>query len=163
MTKISSLAAMAGADVDTAADLLTIADMSEAGAARNKKMTLAEFRAIPDFALTAAGAIAAGNLVNIHSAAGAKIRKANATDATKPANGFVLAAIADTISGGVFGPGRLITGLAGLTPGATYYLDTAAGGVTDTPPAASGNIIQEVGVAISATVLLFAPKGTIEL
>lgn len=42
MTKISSLTALTGAGVDTAADLLAIVDMSLAGAARNKKITIAE-------------------------------------------------------------------------------------------------------------------------
>lgn len=42
MTKISDLTALTGAGVDTAADLLPIVDMSAAGAARNKKITVAE-------------------------------------------------------------------------------------------------------------------------
>jgi hypothetical protein len=42
MARISDLSAMTGASVDTAADLVTIVDMSEAGAARNKKMTYDE-------------------------------------------------------------------------------------------------------------------------
>lgn len=42
MTKISSLAALTGAEADAAADLVPVVDMSEAGAARNKSMTLAE-------------------------------------------------------------------------------------------------------------------------
>lgn len=44
MTKISDLTAMTGASVDTAADLLPIVDMSLAGAARNKKITIDEAR-----------------------------------------------------------------------------------------------------------------------
>lgn len=43
MTKVSSQVALTGAAVDTAADLIPVVDMSEAGAARNKKMTFAEF------------------------------------------------------------------------------------------------------------------------
>lgn len=42
MTKISDLTALTGAGVDTAVDLLPIVDMSAAGAARNKKITVAE-------------------------------------------------------------------------------------------------------------------------
>lgn len=42
MTKISSLTALAGADVVPATDLIPVVDMSEAGTARNKKMTFAE-------------------------------------------------------------------------------------------------------------------------
>lgn len=44
MTKISDLTALTGAGVDDANDLLTIVDMSEAGAARNKKITIDETR-----------------------------------------------------------------------------------------------------------------------
>lgn len=43
MSRISDGSPLAGAGVDTAADLLPIVDMSEAGAARNKKITIAEF------------------------------------------------------------------------------------------------------------------------
>lgn len=42
MTKISSLTALTGAGVDTAADLLPIVDMSETSTARNKKITIDE-------------------------------------------------------------------------------------------------------------------------
>jgi len=42
VTKISSLTALLGADVAPSDDLLTIVDMSETGAARNKKITVAE-------------------------------------------------------------------------------------------------------------------------
>jgi hypothetical protein len=45
MTKISDLSALAGASVDAANDLVTVVDMSEAGVARNKKMTFAELKA----------------------------------------------------------------------------------------------------------------------
>lgn len=44
MTKISDLSALTGAGVDDAADLLPIVDMSETGAARNKKITIDETR-----------------------------------------------------------------------------------------------------------------------
>lgn len=44
MTKISDLTALTGASVDDAADLLPIVDMSETGAARNKKITIDETR-----------------------------------------------------------------------------------------------------------------------
>lgn len=40
MTKISDFAPMDPGDVDPDADLIEMVDMSEAGAARNKKMTL---------------------------------------------------------------------------------------------------------------------------
>lgn len=42
MTKISDLSALTGASVDAANDLITAVDMSETGAARNKKMLFSE-------------------------------------------------------------------------------------------------------------------------
>lgn len=107
--------------------------------------------------LTATEAISAANFVNIFSSSGAKVRKANATDDTKPANGYAQAAIGNGSSGAVQGPGK-ISGLSGLTPGATYYLDTTGGAITTSPPSGSGNLVQEVGVAVSATEMLFHPK-----
>jgi hypothetical protein len=112
-------------------------------------------RAVP---MNTSEAFAGGEFCNIHASSGAKIRKANATDDTKPVNGFVPAAIASPGSGTMIAPGTKLTGLAGLTPGVPHYLSTAAGGITDTPPSAAGNLVQEVGVALSATELLFNPK-----
>jgi hypothetical protein len=117
-------------------------------------------RAIP---MATSQAFAGGEFCNIHASAGAKIRKANATDDTKPANGFVPAAIANPGTGTMLAPGTKLTGFVGLTPGAVYYLDTVAGGIIDTPPAGAGNLVQEVGVAVSATELLFNPKQGITL
>lgn len=42
MTKITDFSALTGASVDAANDLITVVDVSETGAARNKKMTFAE-------------------------------------------------------------------------------------------------------------------------
>lgn len=44
MTKITDFAALTGAAVDPENDLITAVDMSETGAARNKKMTFAELK-----------------------------------------------------------------------------------------------------------------------
>jgi hypothetical protein len=108
---------------------------------------------------TATEAIAAGAFVNVYSVSGAaKIRNANATDASKPCNGFVATAITSGATGSVRGSGGKITGLSGLTPGATYYLGTTAGTITTTAPTTDGNLVQEIGVAVSATELLFNPK-----
>lgn len=52
--------------------------------------------------------------------------------------------------------GSICKGFSGLTPGAIYYLSqSAAGEITSTEPA-SGEVFV-VGVAVSATVLLFNP------
>lgn len=114
--------------------------------------------------LTASVAFAGGEFCNIHSSGGAaKIRKADATDDTKPVSGFVPAGILSGAVGTMVAPGTRLTGLAGLTPGATYYLDASPGAITVTPPSGAGNLVQEVGVALSATDLLFNPKPGVTL
>jgi len=114
--------------------------------------------------VVASEALSAGNLVNLHNNAGTlNMRKADATAAGKQANGFVLGAVSATASGTLYPEEAVITGLTGLTPGTTYYLHTTAGGITNTPPSAAGNVVQEVGVALSATELLFRPRQPILL
>lgn len=108
--------------------------------------------------LTADEAIAAGDFVNIHASSGAKIRKADASDDTRPADAFAPAAIAGAASGTVLMPGQVLTGLAGLTPGADYWLSETAGLITATQPTTTGNLVQKVGKALSATELFFSPQ-----
>jgi hypothetical protein len=107
--------------------------------------------------LTASEAIAAGALVNIDSTG--KIRNANATDATKPAMGFVLAAVASSASGTVYFGGNINSGASGLTEGSPVYLSAAtAGAATATAPSSSGNLIQQVSpCAVSSSEFVFAP------
>ena len=45
------------------------------------------------------------------------------------------------------------TAKTGLTAGATYYLDITSGGITTTPTVTTGQIVQELGFATSATSL----------
>jgi hypothetical protein len=57
-----------------------------------------------------------------------------------------------------------ITGLTGLTPGGRCYTSAATpGAVTQTPPAASGNVVQFIGVAVSATEVSFEAEDGIIL
>ena len=101
-------------------------------------------------------ALAAGALVNIWSSGGTpSVRNANATDATKPCNGIVLSAYASAATATVYFPTALVTGLSGLTIGGRVYLGTTAGVATSTPPSATGNLMQPVGTAVSATELAF--------
>lgn len=103
--------------------------------------------------------LAAGALVNIFDSTGTPTaRNANATDATKPAHGFVLAATTSPADATVYFPGQVVSGVSGLTVGASVYLSEAtSGGVTTTAPSASGNLIQQVGSALSATSFVFQP------
>lgn len=99
--------------------------------------------------------LSAGNLVNLYDNGGTlTARKADASNAYR-ANGFVLAATTSPAAARVYFEGS-ITGLSGLTPGATYILDDTAGGIVTTSAGfGTGDIVQQVGFALSATELLF--------
>ena len=97
---------------------------------------------------TASEDLDAGDFVNI--TATGEIRKADASN-NRPAHGFVLSAITTGSTGDVYFEGTN-TALAGLTPGARQYLDTA-GDITETPKSASGELHQYLGTACAATEL----------
>lgn len=97
--------------------------------------------------------LAAGDVVNVHNSGGARVRKADATTAGKEAHGFVTSAVTSGNNATVFFEGRNNM-VSGLTPG-PQYLSTTAGLTTGTAPSASGNVVQRVGVAVSATELNF--------
>lgn len=113
-------------------------------------------------AILTSEALVAGNLVNIYNNVGvATARKADATIAGKEAHGFVVAGFASGVNATVYFEGN-ITGLTGLTAGKNYLAITA-GGSTATAPAASGNVVQIVGFATSATTLNFQSTPAITL
>lgn len=166
MSKISSWDPLAGAEVDKAADLFAIVDMSETGVDRNKNISPDEvIIALGAELITASEAISGGNsgFVNIYSSTGAKVRKANATDDTKPCDGYAPDAISNTATGPVICPGNVISGLSGMTPGLDVYLDTTGGSWTHTPPSTSGNLVQKLGKAVSATQMFFNPQPGVTL
>lgn len=102
--------------------------------------------------------IAASAAVNIFVNSGTwSMRNANATDATKPAHGFVTAAVTSGATGTVYFDGQLLSGLSGLTPG-NAYLGTTAGQITSTAPSGAGNLVQSVGFAVSATEIIFSQQ-----
>lgn len=105
--------------------------------------------------MTAGANLLPGNLVSI----GATVILADndASVSTKAADGFVLDTIASSATGKIYFPGQVIPGLSGLTAGTRYYLGVA-GAVTATAPSASGKLVQEVGIALSTTRMLFSPK-----
>lgn len=110
---------------------------------------------VPETAsITASEALTAGNLVNVYSNAGtANCRKADATTAGKEAHGFVLTSVSSGATALVYFEGTN-TALSGLTPG-KQYLSTTAGATTTTAPSSSGNVVQVVGYAVSATAMSF--------
>jgi hypothetical protein len=117
----------------------------------------------PNQSVVSSENLSAGNVVNVYNNAGTlNVRKADNAAAGKEANGFVLAGVTSPAAGTVTFVGGVITGLSSLTPGARYYLGVA-GAVTATAPTASGAIVQCVGIALSATTLLFNPEDPITL
>ena len=105
-------------------------------------------------AIATSETLAAGDKVNIWNNGGtANVRKADASSAGKEAHGFVLAAFTHPTSATVYFEGSN-TGVSGRTPG-KQYLSTTAGTTTTTPPSGSGNVIQVVGFATSATNINF--------
>lgn len=110
---------------------------------------------------TAGENLAEGDIVELYNNVGTlSVRKATAATWYK-AEGFVLDTITSGNAGTVYLTGT-VTGLAGLTPGGKQFLSTT-GDVIEAPATTSGYIIQEVGVALSATTILFRPQEAIEL
>ena len=107
--------------------------------------------------ITASETLAAGDWVNVWNDSGAKVRKADATTAGKEAHGFVLAAVTSGNPATVYFEGTN-TQVTGQTPG-PVYLQTTAGTGGATATSASGNLVQQVGVALSATSVNFE-RGT---
>lgn len=103
--------------------------------------------------IQASESLAAGDLVNVHNSGGARARKADATTAGKEAHGFVLAAVTSGANATVYFEGSNDQ-VTGLTPG-VQYLTTTPGISDETAPSASGNVVQRVGLAVSATILNF--------
>lgn len=81
------------------------------------------------------------------------IKKAKA-DAAATADAWFFAASASTASGatGSFQSAGVLSGLTGLTAGATYYLSAAtAGAMTVTAPTTVGQYVTRLGKALSTT------------
>lgn len=111
--------------------------------------------------ITASEALAAGDFVNVWDSSGAKVRKADATVAGKEAHGFVLSAVSNGAAATVYFESTN-TGVTGLTPG-PVYLSTTAGTATNTAPSGSGNIVQRIGFATSATAVNFQSQPPVTL
>lgn len=110
-----------------------------------------------------AAAVVLGEVV--YSFGSDSVKKAKA-DAIGTAEAIALGADASIAAAGVgnFMLSGLLTGLSGLTPGATYYLSAAtAGAMTTTAPSATGQVVTRLGKATSATEFLFRPERAILL
>jgi len=112
--------------------------------------------------ITSSEALAAGDYINIFNNTGTlAVRKAIATDETKPANGYVLDSVGSSTPVAVytFGHNSLVdpTGFTVADRGKPVFLSAStAGGATTTAPAASGNIVQLLGniIDVGATVTI---------
>lgn len=111
--------------------------------------------------ITASEGMTAPAMVNVHSSSGAKVRYADASaaSAAKRVTGYIVDNVLNAAAVNVyFGAGDIVPGLSGLTPGADYFLSgSTPGAITATPVTASGQILQKVGTAVSATELRFEP------
>lgn len=97
--------------------------------------------------------LAAGDFVNIHDVTGsARVRKASAADATKPAQGFVLNSVTSGQNATVYFEGSN-TALTGLTIGAAYILSptTPGAAVVASTALSAGQVYQPLGTATGAT------------
>ena len=107
--------------------------------------------------------IAAGAFVNIFNNAGVlNVRNADNTNNTKPANGFCLTAFLSAAVATVYSISQRNTQLSSLTIGSDYFLGTV-GAITVTPPSTTGNIVQYLGRADSATSIIFVNQNTIQV
>jgi hypothetical protein len=107
--------------------------------------------------------LSAGDFVNLWISTGIKARKADATVAGKEAMGFVLVSSTSGNNAIVYRLSQSNTALTTMTIGAKQYLAATAGGRTETPPSASGNVVQYLGIAKSASEMIFAPNLPITL
>jgi hypothetical protein len=99
---------------------------------------------------TAGEALAAGDFVYLNGSGA--VLKADATTFAKRAMGYVLSSVANAGTATVFFD-ESNSSLSGLTPGGMYYLSATAGAATLTAPTTSGQFVQELGIATSATSL----------
>jgi hypothetical protein len=114
--------------------------------------------------VAASEALSAGDFVNLYADSGAKCRKADASTSGKEARGFVLAAVESAATATVYLLGQVNSQRTGMTPGSKEYLSTTTAGSTqETVPSTSGQVIQLLGTAASATELPFAPAMPIVL
>lgn len=113
--------------------------------------------------IVASEALADGDFVNVWNNAGVpNVRKADGSVSGKEANGFVLAAVSSSGTALVYFEGAN-NHLTGLTAGPRFLSVTTPGGTQATAPTATGQAIQNLGTAYSATSLTFEPQPVIIL
>ncbi len=111
--------------------------------------------------ITTSEDLSAGNLVNIYDDAGTPTARLADRSNGRRADGFVKASSVSGEDADVYLPTAQNTDMTGLTVAADLYLSTA-GGVEETATTNSGDILQRVGKAGSATSFLFDPSDPVE-
>jgi len=108
--------------------------------------------------IQASEAIAAKAFVNIYDASGSmRVRRADATNPAKFANGFAPAAISSGASGEVRRSGVNAVTIA-TTSSRVWLSETVPGGYQTSAPTADGSINQPLGVAIPGVGIDFSPQ-----
>lgn len=107
-------------------------------------------------------AIASGEFVNIWNSSGAKVRKSDGSVAGKETHGFVLVGAGSGAAVTVYFEGTN-TAVTGQTPGRVFMSAATAGLATSVAPSATGNVVQSIGIATSATSINFEPQAPITL
>jgi hypothetical protein len=109
---------------------------------------------------TATEAIAAGAYCNVYNSTGAKVRNADNSNG-RPAHGYVLASVLNAGVATIYlgGPN---TQVSARTPGAVQFLGTG-GAAVETAPTGTGVLVQQLGVAVAATVVNYGYQPPITL
>lgn len=106
--------------------------------------------------LVASETITAPALVNVWNNSGAfNVRNADGSTTGKDCHGFAAKSITSGQTG-LISFGGTMAGLSGLTAGYAYL--GASGAVTSSSETVSGDTAQRVGIAVSATSIIFAPQ-----
>jgi hypothetical protein len=111
--------------------------------------------------MLAGGAIAAFNLVCIHTTTQEIVVADASAVATAKSIGIAPVAISDTATGTVLLHGFVRDDTWSWTTGATLYLSETAGAMTETAPTTSGAFVQPVGIALEPDVVYINPDMTL--
>jgi len=111
--------------------------------------------------MLAGGAITAFQTVCIHTTTGEVVISDSDAIATMPVIGIAPAAISDTNTGTILLQGFIRDDTWNWTLGGILYASTTAGAMTHTAPSGTGDLVQAVGIALSADVVYFNPSLTL--
>jgi hypothetical protein len=108
--------------------------------------------------MLAGGAIAAFDLVCIHTTTQEVVEADASAYATARVIGIAPAAISDTATGTILLHGFIRDDTFNFTTGATLFLSETAGALTETAPTTDGAFVQVVGTALSPDVVYINPS-----